>query len=494
MRLNVAMMKKILIGVLIGLAALAAGGATGVVVMLRPYQTAFMPGVYISGVNVSGLEPVQAAETMTALPLADGAACEFYYADRTYALELSSLLSPEETLAQVENIWQQEQSHNLLKRAVRLVARRQMLYDLQPDYSGAAVSALVQTWHEDWDRPARNAQLAFSEQGFQVEPGEAGLSVDDAATLAQLPASWNALAGQRYAVVMQITQPQVTADDFAHMGEIASYSTKYNSGEINRTNNLRQAAAKINGHVMQADEEFSFNGVVGIRESSTGFQDAMVIVNGKYELGLGGGICQVSSTLYNAVLLSDLTITERHNHALAVAYVPVGRDATVVYGALDFRFRNTSGSPIYLAAQADSGTLSIAIFGDVSHKKAITITNIIDQVIPFQEVQELKPSLEPGATQVDHSGGNGYVARTYRNYLNAQGEVERSEFLAKDSYRPLNQLTYVGPPASGSPVDGDPDAGYDDDSTIPPDMPDSALLVPLPLVNPEELDGSDIQN
>jgi hypothetical protein len=150
--------------------------------------------------------------------------------------------------------------------------------------------------------------------------------------------------------------------------------------------------------------------------------------------------------LYNAVLLADLEIAERHNHALAVAYVPVGRDATVVYGALDFRFRNNTGAPIYLAAQADGGNMTVSIFGDVVHKKPISIANYIDQTIPFQEIEEVDADMSPGTSRVEHNGSNGYVARTYRNYLAADGAVLRSEFLAQDSYRPLNKLIAVGPP------------------------------------------------
>jgi vancomycin resistance protein YoaR len=174
----------------------------------------------------------------------------------------------------------------------------------------------------------------------------------------------------------------------------------------------------------------------------------MVIVGDRFEQGLAGGICQVSSTLYNACLLAGLQITERHNHNLAVAYVPLGQDATVTYGSQDFRFKNNLGDPIYIWTQAINGKLSMKIYGNLKHKQKIQISHIVDQVIDFKEIRETKQDLAAGTSKVEQNGSPGYVVRSFRTFYNGDGSVARQEQLARDYYRPLNRLIYVGPETS----------------------------------------------
>ena len=138
------------------------------------------------------------------------------------------------------------------------------------------------------------------------------------------------------------------------------YKTSFNPGEKNRTINLKLAAAAINGQIIQPGKTFSFNKTVGPRTRERGYLEATIFVGGKKEQGLGGGICQVSSTLYNAVLNSKLKVVERHTHSLPVTYVPTGKDATVSYGYLDFRFQNNRNYPVKIQAVVNKNTLDIA--------------------------------------------------------------------------------------------------------------------------------------
>ena len=124
-----------------------------------------------------------------------------------------------------------------------------------------------------------------------------------------------------------------------------TYTTWYKVYEVDRTHNLTKAANIINGVMVKPGQVFTFNQTVGPRTGVTGYRDALIIVGDRFEPGTGGGICQVSSTLYNAVLLAGLEIVERYNHGLAVAYIPPGLDATVAYGLQDFRFRNNLTAP-----------------------------------------------------------------------------------------------------------------------------------------------------
>ena len=142
---------------------------------------------------------------------------------------------------------------------------------------------------------------------------------------------------------------------------IGSYSTKYNAN-ISRAVNVSLAASRINGVVVEPGQSFSFSQTILPRTAENGYVKANMIVNKKYVLGTGGGICQVSSTLYAAMLTAGLPATERHPHSLRVAYIPEGMDATISGNALDLKFTNIFAEPIQIQAVADHGTLTISIY------------------------------------------------------------------------------------------------------------------------------------
>jgi|GEM_PF-985830 len=155
---------------------------------------------------------------------------------------------------------------------------------------------------------------------------------------------------------------QLTVTNPLPLGE---YTTYFNVNEINRSDNLRLAAAAINNKRVDPGEIFSFNGVVGQRTIEAGYKEAMVIEGDKFIPGVGGGVCQVSSTLFNAVSRAQLEIVERHHHSLPVGYVPPGQDATVYYPVLDFRFRNNLQTSVLIKAFTEGGTLTVQIFEDI---------------------------------------------------------------------------------------------------------------------------------
>ncbi|MDP4092638.1 MAG: VanW family protein [Bacillota bacterium] len=142
---------------------------------------------------------------------------------------------------------------------------------------------------------------------------------------------------------------------------LGSYSTTILDTEKNRVNNIQIAANEIDGYTLNPDEVFSFNDVLGKRVTAKGYKKARIIKNGKPDWGTGGGICQVSSTLYNAVNESGLEVVERHSHTKDVHYVPMGQDATVVYGSSDFKFKNTKNYPVVIKISVVSNNVYASI-------------------------------------------------------------------------------------------------------------------------------------
>ncbi len=194
---------------------------------------------------------------------------------------------------------------------------------------------------------------------------------------------------------VQPTAPSVPAapsNQILYGTVLGTYTTAYSPKQTNRCTNIRLAATAINGTVLSPGETFSFNTVVGPRTVARGYQEAHVFSDGQVTEGIGGGICQVSSTLFNAALLSDMQITARVNHGLPVSYVPAGRDATVSWGGPEFKFKNPHSYSVKITAGYDSvkGTVTLSILGPQS---------------------AAAPNTKVSVTQKDKS----YVTRRYSN-------------------------------------------------------------------------------
>lgn len=243
-------------------------------------------------------------------------------------------------------------------------------------------------------------------------------------------------------VLPNITTNQIGPEAFPNL--LGSYSTTFSTRNVNRSTNIRLASEKINGTVIMPGETFSYNQVVGQRTAAAGFKSAAVYSGGEVTTGIGGGICQVSSTLYNSVLLANLEILERYNHGFNTGYVPAGRDATVSWGGPDFKFKNSRNYPVKVISNVSGGKISIEIFGLKSENEyEVEIQSYITQYIKYKTIQKKDATLPKGKTKVIQSGSNGCKAVAYR-ILKQNGEVISKTLLSNDTYNPHNKIVAIG--------------------------------------------------
>ena len=257
-------------------------------------------------------------------------------------------------------------------------------------------------------RAPKNASLTLSPTGnIEHHMALTGRQADTSALYDTVAPKLSALAlTVRTEIPVEETEPVITDDALASIdGVLASYHTQYTPG--NRGHNITLAAGKLNGTLVKPNGIFSFNDTVGLRTAAAGYKVAGVILDGQLADGIGGGVCQVSSTLYNAILLAGLTPTARTSHALPSAYCPPGLDATVADGQIDLQFRNQLAHNVYLLASADGHTLTVYILGTQADLGGKTIRLESDG-------SRLHPSV-------------------YRLYL-AGGQVIEREVLHTDSY------------------------------------------------------------
>ena len=251
---------------------------------------------------------------------------------------------------------------------------------------------------------------------------------------------------ESYAIPALITYPEVTAAELeAEFTDcvIGTFSTNYSSSSPNRKENIRLASEKINGRILNPGEVFSFNDIVGPRTAATGYKVAHVYSGSKVVDGIGGGICQVSSTLYNAVVFADLEIVYRTNHSLPVSYVPLGRDATVSYGTIDFKFKNNKETPVKLEVLADGNNLTVNIYGRKKYLKDISIETAITGSRQYSTTVIKDDTMYEDERKVEERGANGTNTQSYK-VIKENGEVVLRTPLAKSSYSPTTQVERVG--------------------------------------------------
>ena len=225
---------------------------------------------------------------------------------------------------------------------------------------------------------------------------------------------------------------------------LGSFSTRYDSQNKNRENNLNLASAKINEKVIASGGEFSYNSVVGARTIASGYKEAKIYSNGQVVDGIGGGICQISSTLYNAAMFANLDIKERHNHQFITSYVEPGRDATVVYGSKDLKFTNNRSYPIKIISAASDGIVKVSIYGikeDLEYDVSFDSETI--STIPYSTEYEYNSNLEPSSKQVKQLGANGAIVNTYK-VVKLNGAIVSRTLISQDTYNALNKVIETG--------------------------------------------------
>ncbi len=276
---------------------------------------------------------------------------------------------------------------------------------------------------------------------FEVHPEVDGIDFDVEAAKAIL-----AEEKEEYIIPLTVTKASVTLSQLgteAFPNQLATFTTRYDASNVDRTTNLRLACQKLNGKVVLPGETFSYNKTLGERTVAAGYRNGKVYENGQVVDGIGGGICQISSTLYNSVLMANLEIVERRNHQFVTSYLPAGRDATVVYGAIDFKFKNTRQYPIRITASVSNGIATVSIYGiKEAEEYTVSFTTRTISTIPPTTKYEEDASIPAGEEKVKQNGTNGLVTETY--ITKTINGVSSTKLLSRDTYSAMQKIISKG--------------------------------------------------
>ncbi|MBO7393226.1 MAG: VanW family protein [Abditibacteriota bacterium] len=242
-------------------------------------------------------------------------------------------------------------------------------------------------------------------------------------------------------LVINTDKPKVMAKDLKDITtRLSTYTTRYNPGKVARTHNVMLAAKAVNGKVLMPGDTFSYNGTVGPRDAAHGYKDAPIFVSGNIEPGMGGGICQVSTTLYNTALLADMKIVERYPHQRVVDYAPAGLDATVAYGSRDFRFTNNRKHPVAIVTRMGGGSITVEIYGAYADKRAVKVFTGPKSYGKSGGRKVINdPTLPAGKEVVETRGTRGCYVTSYKVVDGGSQQV-----VAHNTYPALDTVVRVG--------------------------------------------------
>ncbi len=298
-------------------------------------------------------------------------------------------------------------------------------------------------------KEAKDAYVDETVKPVVYHKHELGISFEKEKLREVLSKTENQAEGKIIKFNLTATQPKVKIQDITkdiYKDKLGTYVSDFSNSDSNRANNVVLGASMLNGTIVMPGETFSFNEVMGdCGLSSRGFKPAAVFKAGKVVQEVGGGICQISSSLYVAALYANLGIVSRSNHALPVGYVPVSLDATVYYPYLDFKFKNTRDYPVKIVATTTSSRkLTISIYGTKEDKEyEVELTSWKTGTIASKVQNQNDSSLEVGKTKIIQAGAAGFTSVAYKT-VKYNGKVVSKTLLSEDSYGSTPRIIAVG--------------------------------------------------
>jgi vancomycin resistance protein YoaR len=332
-------------------------------------------------------------------------------------------------------------------------------FELKMNLNKKVLKAKLKELCDQYNVPAKNASLKATGHGFQIIPEEEGCVLDYKTTVKELleyvDNSWDKESEISIEATTKVSKPKYTTEDCEKVSNepMGTYTTYFTSGVVNRNTNIKNGAEKLSDNILYPGESFSCNEHLVPWTEDNGWLPAGTYSDGSVVDSLGGGICQVSSTLYNALLDAEIKVTERYPHSMAVSYVPLSADAALAGDYKDLVFENNTDAPIYIQGIYTDGSITFNIYGHDTRKKGHSVEYVSKTIktIPIKTVKK-KDATKPVGYSETTQGHVGYVAELYKVTYENGKEVSR-ELMHTSTYAMSPTTTIVGTKKSSSASD-----------------------------------------
>lgn len=447
--------KKLKIGMAISalVVVIAIGGGTAYVKStVSKYENAIYPGMRIQGIDLSGKTKEEAVkiidqnykanmEQKKIVVKAGGKNYDINYKD------LSLKFDYEKT---VDDVLKEGKNNSTFEKFKMIKNGEVKDHEIKFTYDVKPIDEKINAIANELNKPKTEATISGYGGNFNITPEQVGSKLDTENLKAEITNKMTKSSASEKEVVVEgkmvEDKPTITKDELAKIDTlISTYSTNYSTSNYNKSVNIELGASTVNGTLLMPGEKFSFNTIVGDTTPDKGYMSGIEIVGDKLETGYGGGICQVSTTLHNAVLRMGILPDSRYNHNLKVDYVPLGLDATISYGGVDYIFTNSTKYPIYIEGVAGGGTVTFNMYSNsaVKTSKRYEFTSEEYETIPTTTEYKDDATLAAGKEEEMQAGAIGHKARVYR--LTYENEtLINTELIYNDTYQPLPKIIRRG--------------------------------------------------
>ena len=449
--------KKLLFIVIPVVTVVAVGGGCFAYVNseVNKWENKIYPNVIVEGVDLGGKTKEEALKTMEENIEKEYSGKKIVVKaeenEFDFDIDVNNLEKNSQDIIDKAEQFGKDKNLGMFSKYKMIKSKEKVNYDLQFALSDEEVNRIVTEVKEKVNTEAKNATIKLSSGNFVITDDVSGKVVNEDKLKEDIKEAFKRKDKNSYSVEAEVknTTAKVTASELKKINKnVSTFTTRFGTSDAGRNENIRLAAQTLSGTVLMPGEEFSFNNIVGDTTADKGYQPATVIVGTKFEKDYGGGICQVSTTLYNAVMQLNVRPTERHPHNMSVSYVDKSTDAAIAYGYQDFKFKNTLQYPIYIEGFADksNGILTFNIYSNegaitpgVSYKMRGEVTETVQPSVK----RENDNTLEAGKEKVESNGTVGYKSVGYLDKI-VNGQVASSEKVNTDYYRPSDTIIKVG--------------------------------------------------
>lgn len=314
----------------------------------------------------------------------------------------------------------------------------------------AAKPTDLEEFYQKVTAPEKNAEYILENGEIRIEPEKPGIKVEKSKIKEALAAN-----RERYELTVETVAPEITAEELKKLlfrDTLGSFSSSFATSSNARASNVILTANRINGKILMPGDVFSYDTAIGRRTVANGYKEAGVYIGNKVESGIGGGICQTSSTLYSAVLYSNLEIVTRTSHSLPVSYVPMGQDATIAEGYIDFKFKNNTEYPIKIVANVNGRRLTCSLLGVKHPNISVEVVNTVVSTAEPKTERTENAEIPKGYKRILNKGAKGYTVASQR-IVKEGGKVIKTEKLTRSVYRAAPIEEEVNPADKDTPTE-----------------------------------------
>lgn len=414
-------------------------------------------GIYVEGIDMSGMTRNQAVSTLESYAyrvLEENNLIHIQYDNVAEKTPSAGMLGGEWSNREIVDEMLDYGNHgNVVERykSRKDLENHPVSYSLEFSFQESSIADYIQNNMTQYDQAKVNYSLNRNNGTFEVVSGKTGYEVNVEASAQRIAEALN-MDWQRtrvdFPLVVEVTQPLGSAEELSQVKDLlGSYTTSFSGGTAEKIKNISNGAQLIDAVTLYPEEEFSFDAYAAPYTVAHGYAMGKAYSGGKLVDDVGGGICQVSSTLYNAVLRAELEVTMRYNHSMIVGYVPISSDATLAESAgKDFRFKNNQSTPIYVEAYVTKDhKLVTNIYGKEtrpSNRTVEYVSETIEVIAPGADVITTNGSLPVGEIYVS-SAYTGYKAKLWK-VVKIDGKEQSRELVNTSNYRAVARMATVG--------------------------------------------------